>query len=443
MSTPTSSPATPRPSARGRRRAATPSIPWLPAVALLVTVVALLLAGLAGAPVARSGAGAVAVGRTFACPGGLPGTRATGGSATAGGARSRHVGTDPRIVEIPAARAAQGYAVQDAGPRGRFAMAPCPEPRSRWWFTGLGAARPHTSRVVLANPRDADALVDVDVLGPGGPVDLPDLRGLEVRHGETKVLDLAELAPVRGELAVRVTATRGLVAAVAADSYASGVLANPVQEWVPGTERPSRHVVLTGLPDRADDATVLVANPGQVETLVSLRVAGRRGTFTVPGREEIRVPPGAVVRADVAKAFDGHPTALRVDGESPVVASLRVSAGGDLGYADSGRPLRRTSALGVPGGATAQVRLTATDSATRVGVTGYDARGRTTGSRTVAVAAGATVKVALGRETRAVVVEPGDAPVVAGLVAEAGRGFAGAAFPMAGATSRAPVARPE
>lgn len=418
---------------------------WPVLLAVVATVVALVLAGLAGAPGAQSDpdAGAVAVARTFACPGGFPGTRATGGRADSAGARTTTVGSRPREVQVGAAHAAQAYAVQSARPQGTLAASPCPEPRAQWWFAGLGATGQHTSRLLLANPRAADALVDVQVLGPDGPVDVPDLRGLEVRHGESRVLDLAKVAPARGELAVHVSANRGLVSAVAADSYSSGLLARPIQEWLPGADVASRHDFLTGLPDRPDDATLVVANPRQVEVLVTLRVAGRRGTFTLPGHEEVRVPPGGTTSVDVAKAFDGHPTALRVDAERPVTSTLRTVTGGDVAYAGSAQALRRPSALGLPAGAQGQVHLTSTGAATRVRVLGYDARGRATGSHRVPVGARTTVGVDLGRQTRAVVVEPGDTPVVAGVVLEADRGVAGAMFPRAGNAARAPVVRPE
>lgn len=429
---------------RRRRRPAAAVGWWTVGPAVLATLMALIAAGLVGTP-ARSGAraGAVAVDRTFGCPGGLPGTTATGGRAGSGGGQSGAVGASPRLVRVDAAHASRGYAVQEARPGGGLAVTPCPEPRSQWWFTGLGAARPHTSRVVLANPRDADALVDVEVLGPDGPVDLPDLRGLEVRHGGSRVLDLAKLAPVRGEVAVHVTATRGLVSAVAADSFATGLLGVPMQEWVPGTDRLSRHRVLTGLPDRPEEATLLLANPARTEVLVTLRGVGRTGSFTLPGHEEVRVPPGGVASVDVAKAFDGHPTALSVEAERPVVATVRTLAHGDIAYAGAGPALHRASALGVPSGARAQVRVSSTRGATQVRVTGYDGRGRASGSHTVRVDAGTTAGLQLDRRTRSVVVEPGEVPVVAGLLLETGSGVAGATFPPAANASRAPVVRPE
>lgn len=429
---------------RGRRRAPAPTALWPIAAAVLVTVAALVLAGLAG-PASQSseqGVGAVAVARTFACPGGLPGTRATGGRATAA-ARPMQVGSSPRVVEVGAGHASEGYAVQESRAGGVLAASPCPEPRAQWWLTGLGASGPHRSRVLLANPRAADALVDVHVFGPQGPVDVPGLRGLEVRHGESRVLDLSKVAPSRGELAVHVSASRGLVSAVAADSYASGLLGRPMQEWVPGAERPSRHGYLTGAPDRPDDATLVLANPGGVESLVTLRVAGRRGTFTLPGHEEVRVPPGGTTSVDVGKAFDGRPTSLRVDAERPVTATLRTVTGGDLDYAGTAPELRQPSALGAPEGADAEVQLTSTGTATRVRATGYDARGRSTGSHRVAVKAGTTVGLGLKKGTRSVVLQPGNVPVVAGLVVKVGRGVAGLAFPPAGTTSRAPAVRPE
>lgn len=418
---------------------------WPVAGAVLVTVVALVVAGLAGpAPEpAAARRSETALGRTFACPGGIAGASAVSGVAGSASSGDRSGSPTPQTVRLGATEAARGYAVQSARPGGGTALTPCPEPAAQWWFTGLGATRPHTSRVVLANPRDADALVDVEVLGPRGPVDLRGLRGLAVRHGQTRVLDLARVAPVRGELAVHVTTSRGLVSAVATDSFASAPLARPMQEWVAGTDRPRTSGVLTGLPNRPDDATLVVANPGQSGALVRLRVVGERGTFALPGSEELRVPAGGVAAFPVGRAFDGHPAALLVDADRPVTAAVRIVTDGDLGYTAAGPSLRRPSVLGVPTGTAAEVRLTATDGATRVRVTGYDASGRRTGSRTVSVARGTTSAAALRRGTRAVLVEAAGVPVAAGLVVRGAHGASGAAFPDVVSTAQVPVVRPE
>lgn len=434
-------------------RAALAGPGWPAYVAVLVTAAALVVAGQAGLPAKQqtdSVGAPVQVDRTLVCPGGLPGARAESGTAVAGQRRSGRTSakalqedpTSPTRIVTPADKATGAFATQVARTGKWLASTPCPEPRSEWWFVGAGASETHGSRVLIANPREGDAIVDVEVLGPKGPVEGPGLRGLSVPGGSTQVLDLAEVAPATGDLAVHVTTSRGLVSVATTDSYAADVVGDPVREWVAPHPAASRTGVLTGLPARPARATLQVANPGEVEALVELKVIGSQGTFSPQKDATLRVPPGAVVEQPVTELFDGKPLALSIVSEQPVVATVRSELGGDEAYAGNAGPVAAGSALGVPADVKAELRLSSTGAAGTATVAAYDARGKQLASRDVEVAAATTVGLALPAGTRHVVLVATSRDLVGGLVLEAGTGLGSAVFEEAVKAARTPAVRP-
>ena len=59
------------------------------------------------------------------------------------------------------------------------------------------------------------AVADITVLGEDGPVEVPALRGLTVRGGQTTTVALADVVPRRDELTLQVRVTRGRLSALA------------------------------------------------------------------------------------------------------------------------------------------------------------------------------------------------------------------------------------
>jgi hypothetical protein len=445
---------TPRPPGGVRRRVRAPRGPaaW-PALALVaVTVLSLVLAGRVEppAPAAADRTGApTQVERTLVCPGGLPSARVESGTTGAAGQRGTRVqeatlprGGNAREVVTEAGRAAGAFATQVARGEGWLAAVPCPEPRQEWWFVGLGGGQVHRSELLVANPREGDAVVDVEVLGPRGRVDAPGLDGMSVPAGTTRRLDLREVAPSSGDLAVRVTTSRGLVAVVAADSQVPDLIGDRVREWVTPQPAAARQATLTGVPDEPDEATALVANPGAVEALVEVRAVGSRGTFTPRGTGPLRVGPGEVRPLPLDAVFDGEPVAVSLDSTAAVVATVRSFVDGDVTHA--GAPVRSAdgAVLGVPARTRAELRLSSPRAAGRVRVTPYTAAGRALRTRTVSIDAGSTAGLPLPARARSVALRASSPRIVAGLVLTATRGVGSAVFEAAQEAARSPAVRP-
>lgn len=455
-----SSPRTPgtpagRPGATGgaRRmvRAARGPAVWPALLLAVATVLALVLAGRPQppAPSAQDGVGAPArVDRTLVCPGGLPSARVESGTTGAAGQPGTRVQEadlpergEATEVEAEARGAAGAFATQVARGGGWLAAVPCPEPRQEWWFVGLGGGQAHRSEVLVSNPREGDAVVDVEVLGPRGRVEAPGLDGMFVPAGTTTRLDLREVAPSSGDLAVRVTASRGLVSVVAADSQVPDLIGDRLREWVTPQSAPARRLTLTGIPDDPDEATALVANPGEVEALVEVRAIGSRGTFTPRGTGPLRVGPGEVRPLPLDAVFDGEPVAVSLESTDPVVATVRSFDDGDLSHA--GAPARSAdgAVLGIPERTRAELRVSSPRVEGSVRVTPYAASGRPLRTRTVSIDPGATAGLRLPARARSVALRTSSPRIAAGLVLTSPDGVASAVFEAAQQASRAPGVR--
>jgi hypothetical protein len=387
-----------------------------------VVVVALAAAALALAGTAPRGVGAAPPGsqriqleqRQFTCAGGIPQATAVHGTVTGGVARPTPVGDRPQQIDVDRAEALDAFAGQQSRTRDWLAWLPCPEPRARWWFVGAGAASvTHDTVLTVSNPRVGQADVDIDVYGPRGPVAAPGLHGLTVPAGETRTIDLAKVAPAVGDLAVHLVATRGLVAVSAADRFAPGIVGTSVQEWLPSQPTPGRSITLAGLPPNPGRAALLVVNPRQVETIVSVEVVGATGTFAPKQGAEVTVPPGSVESLPLASVLGGDAAAIRITSTRPVTAAVRTVSGGDVAFATGVRPIRGSTAFAVPRGA-ARLVLSSVGVESSVDLTAHDAAGRPVLDRSVTVAKATSVATALPAATRYVRLVASSPDAVAG-----------------------------
>lgn len=330
------------------------------------------------------------VGQTGTVAAPLPATE-DGGSLSAGpvGGRLKPQSETRRGVlqtlEVPASPArgsgsALALAASDAAAVGRgtfavnqadgvLAVQECLPPRSRWWFTGGGAGLDHSSKLVMANLDPGPAVVDVVVHTREGVAVDVGTRGITLGPGETRTVDLLDVAPQADELAVHVEASRGRVVAALADTSGAG------REWVPAQAEPSRVLRLAPVPAQADRHALVVANPSDRDALVSLRVADESGSFEPTDVPEIRVPAGSVVTADLTAAVKGQPSAVLLRSPQRITASVRSSLRGDISFAGPVPVLTGPAASILPEGSRATIQVTAGDTASSVSVTAYSADG--------------------------------------------------------------------
>jgi hypothetical protein len=220
----------------------------------------------------------------------------------------------------------------DAGP----AAVSCRVPESDQWFTGLGAAARHTSVIELVNPDPGPAVADITVIGPRGPVDAPSLRGITVPGGRSLSLDLSREIPLRGELAAHVEVSRGRLGVHAVDTFDELGRGEAGTDWL-APQLPAQQLTMLGLPRGQGTRALVVANDGDDEVRATIKVVTQDSAFEPRGLDEVRVPPGTVVRvplsAILGKAVDDGALGVQVEATHPVTATLRSFVGGDVSHA--------------------------------------------------------------------------------------------------------------
>lgn len=253
----------------------------------------------------------------------------------------------------------------------RPAAGECNAPSGERWFVGVGAGALHDSQLVLANPDAGPAVADVSLWSSTGELIGVASRGLTIPGQRSSVLDLADLAPNREELSIRVTVSRGRVGATMSDTFTPRE-GDQVSDWLPSTAAPTTDLLLPGLPRTMTEPTLVLANPGDDAGQVGIKIVGRNSTFAPSGVDEIRVPAGESVTtelpASMVRLLAKEDTALRLTSTVPVVGSLRAVVAGDLVHVPTVEPVSGETAAAVPGGSDSVLVLTASSTAGRVSV---------------------------------------------------------------------------
>jgi hypothetical protein len=241
-----------------------------------------------------------------------------------------------------------------------LAAVDCPAPTPETWFTGVGAGARHDSVLELVNPDEGPAVADVTVFGRGGAIDVPELRGVTVRGRDSLRLQLGEVMPRRSELTLRVVVSRGRLSAALLDQIPELGARPLTQDWLPGQPAPTTSAVLMGLPGGEGTDVLAVANPGDSEARVTVRILTTDSAFAPEGVDELRVPPGSVrtvtLTTAVRLAVEDGAIGVVVTSDSAVTSTVRSVIRGDLSHAVPVLPSTEPTTVLVPTG-TASVLL--------------------------------------------------------------------------------------
>lgn len=276
------------------------------------------------------------------------------------------------------------------------------------WFTGLGAGPERSSVIELVNPAAGDAVADVTLLGPDGPLDVPDVAGVTVPAGERVSLDLGSLTPTGDDLAARVQVVRGRVAASVLDT-ATPIGGTEVVEWLPRQAEPATTSLLPGLVGGEGQRTLVVANPGDAATQVEVDVLTPTGAVRPTDVRTLQVPAGGVETVSLSTQLqtqaDQGAGGVLLRSEAPVTASLRGLVREDLTYAVPVAPASSGAAV-LPEGESRVLVTAEPDAAgpTTATVVGRDADGEEVVSEDVEVVPGGLGEVTLPEDAASVAV---------------------------------------
>jgi hypothetical protein len=220
------------------------------------------------------------------------------------------------------------------GPYRGLAGLRCGAPKRDAWFAGAGASVVDRSVLVLANVDDTAATVDVTVFGISGRADPRPGQGITVAPHSRLQIPLESLAPDLKYVVTHVRSRQGRV--VAALRHNRVVTPTPLGfDFVPQVLPPSSDLVVPGIPQGPGFRGLIVGNPGDDDTTISVQVTTRDGQFVPTGLNELDVPAGRTVLVKLEGLTNGSPLTARVRSTgAPVVASAYLvdQQAGQIGY---------------------------------------------------------------------------------------------------------------
>ena len=222
---------------------------------------------------------------------------------------------------------------RDPSGQGRgMASTACAPAASEFWFVGGGAVAGRKTRVLLVNPDDTAAIVDVIIHGPDGIIDAPAGRGLVIPPLDRATVQLDVLAPGVPATAFHVLARTGRIGASVNDEQRSG-LQSVGTDWIPQSALPATKVYLPGVINGLGARVLSIVSTTENDANVTLRVISPDGTFEPAERNTFTVTAGAVVTTDMTPALpqtpDGSlPATLELTSDQPIVVGMRQFFGG-------------------------------------------------------------------------------------------------------------------
>ncbi|SDZ41632.1 DUF5719 family protein [Herbiconiux ginsengi] len=256
-------------------------------------------------------------------------------------------GTAPARIALPADAGADALfaAVQSQtianGDLVGFAATACGEADSDSWLVAGATTVGRTSFVVLSNPGDVAAVVDLTIYGDAGVVESPGAKNLDVPARSTRILSLAGLAPDLSDPVIHVQTSVGAVTAAVQQSVVRGLEPGGVEMAGP-TSGPATTQTIAGVqvagtstiaerlgdPDASDLQSVLrMFVPGDTPASVTVRIAEEK-TGGAQSEYQVGLTPQVVTEFPLQDIPDGIYT-VEIESDQPLVAGARTSTIGN------------------------------------------------------------------------------------------------------------------
>lgn len=329
---------------------------------------------------------------------------------------------DGAAVPLAAAAAARVDADDIAG----FALDACRTPLFDSWLVGGSTRTGETDLVLVANPGEVTATVELTVFGVTGPEVPPGGSGVAVPARSQIVIPLAGLARGQDSPVVRVTATGAPVRASLQSSIVRTLAPGGVDQQS-AVARPAKTQVIPGVVVTARPASATLESTTVARLLAPLDDGEAEVTVRAVGRadsagEPVSVPLTAGVPLDLElPGLQIGTYAVTVEATVPVVAAVWQTTGfgegADFAWLTAAPELTRSTLIAVPGGPLPRLHLVnrgASDVEVQIRIvegSGTDA--------TVSVPGGGAVAVPIARDT-VWEIDPGGASGIHGQVTMSG-----------------------
>jgi hypothetical protein len=216
------------------------------------------------------------------------------------------------------------YGISDTGEDRGLSLGPCATPAVDQWFTGLGATDELRSQLVLTNPDDKQAEVDLDFYGPKGSLSVPGGSGLLIPAGRSRTLSLPDLlGKVSGSITIHVHASIGRISAMARDLRTEDSGNPSGVDWHPASTAASTSQIIPAVPGGPGTRQLSISNTSDRRAKVKIEILGPQGPFTPVGTSQVDVGAHSATTVDVAKGLAQQIGTVRVTSDQPVLTSIR------------------------------------------------------------------------------------------------------------------------
>lgn len=276
-----------------------------------------------------------------------------------------------------------------------LAAAACAEPSADTWLVAGSTSLGQTSLVLLTNPSEVDATVDLSIYSETGPVSAPGAAGIVVPAGSQKVVPLSGLAPSASAPVVRVQTSGGQVVASLQQSYEQGIQPRGAeiagatgaagrQQIIPGVTIASMAAIAGAQSSEGvgvDFPVVRLLAPGDKDAQVTIGAVGETGT-AAGDSYATTIKAGTVAEVPLNRLKDGNYT-VTINSSVPVVAAARTTVIGaktrDFSWFASSPVLQKSLLAVVPTGATATLHFSNAEDADRtISIEGLSGGGKPT-----------------------------------------------------------------
>ena len=239
-----------------------------------------------------------------------------------------------------------GFEVEGAG--AGLVSAACPPPGPLWWFVGTGSELGRGSALLVSNPAQEPARVDITLHARSGPVAALAGKGINLGPQSHVRLRLDALAQDEDLLAVQVRSTSGRVVAALRDvAVPRGVQPRGV-DYIPPAIAPTTRLWIPGIPDAPAQRDLVLVNPGTQFATVRTRLLTEGGPTPLAGLATIAVPAGSVITTSLDRVMPRTSGTLELVSDVPVTGGVRAAWGSqrrDVAWLSAVPPVARPTSM--------------------------------------------------------------------------------------------------
>ncbi|WP_375423891.1 DUF5719 family protein [uncultured Friedmanniella sp.] len=200
--------------------------------------------------------------------------------------------------------------------------APCLVPGTEQWLVGIGSTDADRTELILSNPDDAQAEVDLRFYGPKGRLVVPGSPGVVIGARETKTLSVSSLIDSDGPTSVSVRTSEGRVSVAARRLRSDKDLKPAGADWQVPSVTPATTSVVPGVPGGDGSRVLAVVNPGTARATVQVEVLGLSGAFAPADAATLVVAPESTATVELTAGLAGDSGSIRLRSDQPVSGSV-------------------------------------------------------------------------------------------------------------------------